>query len=99
MNRCTGAVVHHRVVLILALVCVALLAGAALFLAVKVARTEIPAARALHDVPSDRSHVANLRGGRVTRSICQGGIAAANLRMIGNLRQRDKRLQMESILS
>ena len=98
MHHRAGAVVHDGVILILSRVRVTLIAGAALLLAVEVAGAEVPAARPLHDIATQRCHVAHLRSGRVTSGIRQRRIALLDLRMSRDLAQGRQRSEVQAIL-
>src|SRR5207302_2017109 len=65
MHHRAGAVVHNGVILILPRVRVTIVTGPVLFLTVKVGRPEVPASRALHDISSQRRHIAHLWSCRV----------------------------------
>src|SRR5580698_7411782 len=98
MHHCTGTVVHNGVVLVLASVCVTVVAGAAFLLAVKVARTEVPAAGTLHNISPKRRHVPHLRGSRMPSGIGQRSIASLDLRMSGNFAQRREGPKTQAVL-
>ena len=91
------SVVHDGVVLVLAGVGVAVVAGAALLLAVEVGGAEVPAARPLHDVASERRHVSHLRRGGVTGSVGQRAVALLDLGMGGDLAEGGERAEAEAI--
>ena len=88
MNHRTGAIVEDGVVLVFALVRMTMVAGATLLLAVEVARPEVPAARALHEVPAERGHVPDLRRGGMSGGVGQAGIGTLHVRVRGDLAQR-----------
>lgn len=81
MNHGADVVVHDGVVLVLAGVGVTVVAGAVLLLAVEVGGAEVPAARALHDVASESSHVSHLWSGGVTGGVGQCAVALLDLRV------------------
>src|ERR1700678_4405383 len=99
MHHRAGAVVHDGVVLVLACMCVAVVAGPVLLLAVEVAGAKVPAAWSLHDVATKGRHIAHLRRGGVTGGIGKGSIAFLDLGMICNLAQGRKRPKAQAILA
>ena len=97
MHHRAGAVVHNGVILILSRMRVTIVTGPVLLLAVEVARSEVPATGALHDIPPKRRHVAHLWSRRVTGRIRQRRVALLDFRMSSNLAQGRQRSKMQAI--
>src|SRR5882762_6169722 len=98
MHHRAGAVVHDGVILVLTRMRMTIVAGAALLLAVEVARTEVPAAGALHDIATQRRHVSHLRSSRMASGVSQRRVAFLDLRISRDFAQSRERPQMQTVL-
>src|SRR5689334_9466016 len=96
MNDRAYAVVEDGVVVVLTVLREAM--RAAFFAAMEIFRAEIPATRTLHQIASDRRHVADLRSGNSRCSFGQGGILLLDGRMFFDLRERDQRPDAEPLV-
>src|SRR5205823_6831376 len=97
MHHRAGAVVHNGVVLILSGMRVTIVTGPVLLLAIEVARPEVPASRALHDISPKRRHIAHLWSRRMTGCIRQRRVTLLDIRMSSDLSQGRQRPEMQAI--
>src|SRR5689334_5139796 len=89
MHRHTWRLAQDRMVLVLAVTGVAFCPAVQPALEETVA--EVPAARALEQVPADRRHVPKLRRRGLTDGLGQGRVPLADRRMVLDLAQRRQR--------